>query len=455
MMTMRSMRMFGFLIFAGLLALEVPNTSSGAADPEAARNWPQWRGPFMTGVAPEAAPPLTWSETENIRWKREVPGAGTATPIVWGERVFILTAVNTGKKAEAPPPAAVGPASGGPPSVKPGGEIFQFKVLCLNRKDGKTLWEKVAREEAPHEGHHPDHGFASASPVTDGKVVLAYFGSRGLHCYDMDGQLKWSKDFGRMHTRNTFGEGASPALWGSTVVVVWDDETDNDFIVALDKQTGKELWRTPRNEATGWSTPLVVDYEGKPQVVVSATGKVRSYSLEDGKEIWECAGQTANAIPTPVASKDTLYATSGFRGSALYAIALGHSGDLAGTDAIRWVVKKNTPYVPSPLLVNGRIYVLSGNNAVLSCFEAASGAPVFEGEKLEGLSGVYASPVAAGDRVYVLGRNGVCVALKEGKKLEVLATNKLDDKSDSTPALVGKDIFIRGHQSLYCISAEK
>jgi outer membrane protein assembly factor BamB len=409
----------------------------------------------MTGVAPEAAPPLNWSETENLRWKYKIPGGGTSTPIVWGDRVFILTAVKSGKPTETPTPAPAEPPTGGPPAAKPGADVYQFKVICLSRKDGAVLWERVAKEEAPHEGHHPDHGFASASPVTDGEVVLTYFGSRGLHCFDMEGNLKWSKDFGHMRTRNSFGEGTSPALRGDTVVVVWDDENDNDFITALDRKTGKELWRTPRNEATGWSTPLVVEYDGKAQVVVNATGNVRSYALTSGEEIWRCGGQTANAIPTPVASKDTVYITSGFRGSALYAVALGRTGDLSATDGIRWSRKKSTPYVPSPLLVNGRIYLLTGNNPTISCLDAANGEPSFEGEKLEGLSGVYASPVSAGDRVYVLGRNGVCTVIKEGTKLEVLATNKLDDKTDSTPALVGKDIFIRGHQNLYCISDQK
>jgi outer membrane protein assembly factor BamB len=409
----------------------------------------------MTGVAPEAGPPLNWSETENVRWKSKIPGEGTSTPIVWGDRVFILTAIKSGKSAETPTPTPAEPPTGGPPSAKQSGDVYQFKVLCLSRKDGAVLWERVAKEEAPHEGHHPDHGFASASPVTDGKVVLAYFGSRGLHCFDMEGNLKWSKDFGRMQTKNNFGEAASPALWGDTVVVVRDDETDNDFIVALDKNTGKELWRTPRNEGTGWSTPLALEYEGKVQVVVNATGNVRSYSMANGEELWRCAGQTVNAIPSPVASKDTVYVTSGFRGNALFAIVLGRTGDLTTTDAIRWNRKKSTPYVPSPLLVNGRIYVLTGNNPTLSCIDATSGEPNFEGEKLEGLTGVYASPVAARDRVYVLGRNGVCTVLKEGTKMEVLATNKLDEKTDSTPALVGKDIFIRGHQNLYCISEQK
>jgi outer membrane protein assembly factor BamB len=253
-----------------------------------------------------------------------------------------------------------------------------------------------------------------------------------------------------MQTKMGFGEGASPALHGNAVVVNWDHEGE-DFIVALDKQTGKELWRTPRNEGTGWSTPLVVEHGGQAQVVVNATGKVRSYDLATGKEIWSCAGQTVNAIPTPVANADTLYVTSGFRGHALYAIALGRTGDLTGSDAIRWKHDKSTPYVPSPLLVDDLLYLLANNDAKLSCFDTRTGKVQFEAEPLAGLFGVYASPVSAKDRVYVLGREGTCAVLKKGPKLEFLATNKVDDKTDASPALAGGELFIRGRANLYCI----
>ncbi len=445
-----------------LLLLFAGGLSALGASSEVNANWPQWRGPLATGVAPSADPPLTWSETEHLKWKINVPGSGSASPIVWAERVFILTAIPTGKKAEpksaeaappAPAPAAAaGPGARGGRGGKTPDEFHQFVILCYDRASGKELWRRVAREEIPHEGHSPEHGYASASPVTDGQLVWAYFGSRGLHCYDLAGNFKWSKDLGRMKTRMGFGEGASPAVHGNTVVIYWDDETDNDFIVAFDKQTGKELWRMPRNEATGWSTPLVVEFGGKAQVIVNATGTVRSYDLATGKEIWSCAGQTANSIPTPVASSDTVFVTSGFRGSALYAIALGRTGDLADTPAIRWTSNKNTPYVPSPLLTDDLLYFASQNNGVISCLDAKTGTAHFQAERLEALQGIYASPVAAKDRVYVLGRNGTCLVLKKGPQLEVLATNRIADKTDASIALAGGDLFIRGHQWLYCFS---
>jgi len=422
-------------------------------------SWPQWRGPLATGEAPTSTPPIEWSETKNLKWKIKIPGFGTSTPIISGNRIFILTAIPTGKKAEAKKPeAASAQETSAPSGGRRGGgfraeapdEAYQFAILCLDRDSGKTLWQKIAREQVPHEGHHKDHGFASASPVTDGESLFVSFGSRGFFCYDLDGKLKWEKDFGKMQTKMSFGEGASPALHGNTVVLNWDHEGD-DFIVALDKRTGKELWRTPRDEGTTWGTPLIVEHGGKAQIVVNATGKVRSYDLAGGKEIWSCAGQTQNAIPTPVTDGKVVYVTSGFRGNAIQAIQLGRTGDLTGTDAILWSHNKSTPYVPSPLLVDGSLYLVSGNNGMLSSFDAKTGRAHFEAERLNGIFGIYASPVASKDHVYVLGRDGTCLVLKRGPKVEILATNKLNDKTDASIALVGKQLFIRGHENLYCI----
>lgn len=458
-------------LFAFLLAS--PSTSN-ARDAGARSNWPQWRGPLANGVAPEANPPREWSETKNVKWKVNIPGEGSSTPAVWDERVFVLTAFAPEKKTEAksapPEPRPDGPPPGarpdGPPpgpgagKRRPGGfgggqkptEKYQFTVLCLARNTGKILWRKIAREEVPHAGHQPNNTFASASPSTDGKVVVAYFGSQGLHCYDMEGNLKWAKDFGRMQTKMGFGEGASPMLHGDTVIVNWDDEQDNDFLAAFDKQTGKELWRTPRSEATTWSTPLVVEHGGQRQVIVNATGKVRGYDFTTGKEVWSCGGQTANAIPSPVADTETVYVMSGFRGAALFAFKLGATGDLAGTDAVRWSYDRDTPYVPSPLLVDGLLYFVKGNTGMLSCFDAKTGQPHFAAERLPGVNEVYASPVAAKDRVYLLGRDGVCLVLQKGPRPEVLATNKLDDGTDASLALAGREIFVRGSRSLYCLA---
>ena len=434
----------------------------GAAPVDANLQWPQWRGPLHNGVAPAAKPPVTWSETNNVRWKVRLPGGGTSTPIVWGDQIFIQTAIPAGKaepKLEAPAAAAAADAprrqrggggpGGGMRSETPA-EAYQFALLCLDRATGRTQWQKVLREEVPHEGHHRDHGFASHSPVTDGQQVWSFFGSRGLHCLDLQGNVIWSKDLGRMHTRNSFGEGSSPALFGDTLVVNWDHQGD-DFVVAFDKKSGKELWRQSREEDTSWATPLVVMHEGKPQVITSATSKIRSYDLATGKLLWECAGMTANVIPTPVAADGVVYPISGFRGSALLAIRLGGSGDLTGTDSILWRHSKNTPYVPSPLLYGGRLFFFSGNDAMLSCFEAKSGRPLIDAERISGLQGVYASPLGADGRVYLVGRNGATVVIKNSGQLEVLATNRLGEGVDASPAAVGRELFVRGRSHLYCL----
>lgn len=420
-----------------------------AAVTPADQNWHQWRGPQGTGVSATANPPVNWSEGKNVRWKIKLPGGGSGTPVIWSDRLYVQTAVPVGgANIHAAPEGGSG---GGPPrTIQPAGAV-RFMLLCLDRRTGKTLWQKVARDEVPHEGHHADHGYSSQSAITDGKHVYAYFGSRGLYCYDMKGNLKWSKQLGRMKTRNGFGEGSTPALHGNTLVVTWDHEGD-DFIVAVNATTGKELWRQQRDEPTSWATPLIVTHGKQTQVITAASNRVRSYDLASGKVIWECSGLTGNVIPTPVTAKGMVYVTSGFRGSALMAIKLGRSGDLTGTDAIVWSHNRATPYVPSPLLYGDRLYFFGSNNGILSCFDVKSGQPVLSGERIQALQGVYASPVGAAGRVYLVGRNGATVVIKNSDKLEVLATNQLGEGVDASPALAGTDLYVRGRQHLYCIS---
>lgn len=456
------------------------------AKSDADKNWPQWRGPFQNGVAPSADPPTTWSESQNIRWKVALPGSGNATPIIWDDKIFIQAAIPTGKRGEAaktepnrppggpppggPAPDGKGPGPGGPPPGErgprgPGGgrgrmggppptEIEQFVLICIDRKTGKTLWQQVAKEELPHEGFREGDGsFASPSGLTDGKNVYAYFGSHGLYCYDMSGKLLWSQDLGKMRIALGFGEGSSPTIYKDALIVNWDNE-DGSFITALDKNTGKTLWKEKRDERTSWATPLIVEHGGKTEVVTAATGKIRSYDVSNGKLLWECGGLTRNVIPSPVADSDKVYCISGFQGSSLLAIKLGGSGDLTGSDSIAWTYKKSTPYVPSPLLYDGKLYFYAVNNGRLSCLDSKSGQVLIDAETLDELSGVYASPLGAAGRVYLPGRNGVTIVLKDSDKVEKLASNKLDDKFDASPSAVGKELFLRGRVNLYCI-AEK
>jgi len=404
--------------------------------------WPQWRGPSGTGVSRLATPPVEWSETKNIRWKKEIAGRGAGTPVIWGSLVFVSTAIPVGA-SEAEAHAARGSTPGG----------HKYVVMALDRKDGTVVWERVAREEAPHEGSHQEWGtWASPSVVTDGTHVIASFESRGIYAYDMKGAPVWQKDLGDKKMRNQFGEGSSPALHGSTLVVVWDHQGES-FITALDKATGAERWRTPRDEIDSWATPLIVEHAGRAQVVTSGMKQVRSYDLETGKLLWHGAGTTMNPIPSPVAADGLVILTAGFRGNDLKAVRLADaSGDITNTPALVWTLDRDTPYVPSPLLYDGILYLLKSNNGILSAFDARTGKPHYQLTRLESAPSIFASPVGAAGRVYIPSQQGTTVVLKHGPTFEVLAENTLDDGFNASPALVDSEIYLRGFKSLYCIA---
>ncbi len=413
--------------------------------------WPTWRGPNATGTAPHGNPPIEWNENKNIRWKVNIPGKGSSSPIVWGEIVFVTTAipVEQGATEEAQPPdRRQRRRRRGQPT-----QVHKFDILAINRHDGKIRWQRTADQQIPHEGTHAEASWASNSPITDGEHVYAYFGSRGLYCYDMQGNEKWKKDLGNMRTRNSFGEGSSPTLYGDTIVINWDHEGQS-FIIALDKKTGEERWKIARDEVTSWSTPIVVNHGGLPQVIANATGHTRGYDLATGNVIWESVGMVANVIPSPVTADGIVYVTSGHRGSALQAIRLADAkGDITDSDAIVWEYDRDTPYVPSPLLYGNTLYFLKRNNPILSCFNAKTGQAYYGPQRLEGLAEIYASPVGASNRVYLADRDGNTLVIKHGATFEVLAKNVLDDGFDASPAIVDQEIYLRGRKYLYCISS--
>jgi outer membrane protein assembly factor BamB len=401
---------------------------------DADRFWPQWRGPASTGVSTTAQPPTEWSETKNVRWKIDVPGRGAGTPIVWGDRLYISTAV--------PADPAAG-ATG----------LHKFIVMAINRKDGKVAWQHTAREEAPHERTHQEFGtMASPSLVTDGQTLIASFESRGFFAYDMNGKPLWQQDLGDKRMRNQFGEGTSPVIYKDKLFVVWDHQGES-FVAALNLKSGKEVWKVARQEIDSWATPLVVEAPGGAQVITGAMNKVRSYDAATGNLVWETGGLTMNPIPSPVTLDGLVILMSGFRGNSLKAIRYGEAkGDITGTPAVVWTLDRDTPYVPSPLLYDGTLYFLKGNTAILSAYDAKTGKPHYQASRIEGLTAqVFASPVGAAGRVYVLGQDGTAVVLKHGPALEVVATNKLDDKFDASPALVDREIYLRGYKKLYSI----
>jgi outer membrane protein assembly factor BamB len=429
--------------------------------------WTTWRGPTLTGQAPGAQPPTTWSDQQNIRWKTKIPGSGFSTPIIWKDRIFLLTAIQTDEERPAPAPASPAPEpapvaadKGGKRGGKGGGfrgggptptKVHEFVVIALNRTTGQIEWQKIARREVPHEGHHASHGYASASPVTDGERLWVSFGSRGLYCYDLKGNLQWEKDLGDMTTRGGFGEGASPALAGNLLLVNWDHEGQS-FIVALDKMTGREVWRKSREERSSWSTPVIVEVEGRLQAIVAATTRTRSYDVLTGDVVWEAGGLTPNVIPMPVVGHGMVYVMSGFQGNAIQAIKLSSRGDVTDTPNVVWKVRRSAPYVPSPVLSGDRLYMGKTNDAYLSCLNALTGEVYYQDQPLPGVRGIYASPLAANGLLYVVGREGTVLVLKDSSTFEVVATNKLSDKIDASPVMLGKELYLRGHEYLYCIA---
>jgi outer membrane protein assembly factor BamB len=415
-----------------------------------AHNWPAWRGPAANGVAPHGDPPIQWNETTNIEWKVEISGRGVATPIVWGDQVFVVTAIDTGRVVEGAAKPEDQPAR--PFGIKFPNTLYRYVVLCLDRATGKTLWERTAIEDLPHEGHHGDSSFASASPTTDGRRLYVSFGSRGIFCFDLSGELQWKRPIEQVQTRLSFGEACSPVLHGDSLVLNRDNEGKSQLL-ALDARTGEVQWKVDRDESSAWATPLVIDHKGRTQVITSASKRVRSYDLATGKVIWECGGQVGNVIPSPVQFGTLVCCMSGYNGSASVAIPLDAEGDVTDSNVIAWRYNRDTPYVPSPLLYGERLYFNKVNSAILTCLDVRTGQPVIEATRLPDLNNIYASPVGAADRVYIVGRDGTTLVLKNSGKLDFLATNKLDDPIDASPAIVGKQILLRGRKNLYCLES--
>jgi outer membrane protein assembly factor BamB len=428
-------------------------TTVSAADfsSECQRQWHQWRGPLANGTAPYGDPPVQWSETTLVKWKVRIPGEGSATPIVWGDQVFVVAAIRIDRKLDSLPKPQQEPP-GGYKTERPK-NFYRFEVMSLDRRTGKTLWQKTATEAVPHEGRQDTNTYASASPSTDGQRLYVSFGSRGIYCYDLQGNLQWKRDLGRMVTRFGWGEGSSPTLYGDSLVVNWDHE-GRCFLTVLDAKTGKTRWKVDRDEVSSWATPLVTPYHGGVQIVVNATRRTRGYDLATGKVLWQCGGQTLNVIPSPVRIDDLAIAMSGFQGTAAYAIPLNSTGDITGTDRIAWHYKTNTPYVPSPLLVGDRLYFTKWFSPILTCLDARTGKVLMEAQRLPGLKNLYASPVATNGRIYFVSREGAGLVIKEQPKLEVLGTSRLDEGFDASPAVVGRQMFLRGKEHLYCIAEE-
>ena len=438
------------LLSTFLLLISMPMSAFGESFTD---NWHQWRGPNATGVSTTANPPVTWGEDENIKWKVAIEGQGTSTPIIWGDKVFVLTAINTGVKDPSIPDPEDQPKTNFFDIKQPNAQ-HAFVVLCLDRNTGKEIWRQTATTKIPHQGAHNDNDFAPASPTTDGKHLYCWFGSAGLFCYDLQGNKIWEKKLGEVKVGSSLGEGCSPVLHEGKLVIV-RDHAGQSTIEVLDAKTGKTLWKRERDEGNAWATPRIIPHSGKTQVITAASGFVRSYDLNTGDVIWQCSGLTGNAIPCPVVEGDYVICMTGYQGYSAMAIPLTETGDISDSEKILWKKERGTPYIPSPLLYEGLIFYNQSNQAILTCLDAKTGEVAFGPKRVGELSNIYASPVGAGGRVYLTGRNGNTLVLERGPEYKVTALNKLDERFDASPALAGNQLFLRGAKHLYCIETQQ
>ncbi len=414
-------------------------------------NWPQWRGPGGDGVSAELGLPTEWGENKNVLWKVAIDGEGHSSPIVWDRHIFLTSSVQGDVVPGAKPVVHIenGEVFLHPDSMGADRE-HAFKILCLDIETGKLLWEQTPYEGAVYDDRHRKSSYASPTPTTDGRLVFAYFGSQGVYAYDFEGQLVWKASFGGIATFG-MGVGSSPILHGNLLILQCDEDTgEKSFIVALDKNTGKEVWKVHRAVQASWSTPKLVQSNGVTELVTSGNELVISYEPETGRERWRLEGVKSNAIATPVAGHGMVYVSAGFPRKITQAIRLGGSGNLTGTSQVAWEYAKGTAYVPSNLLYGDHVY-LTSDKGILTCLDAKTGKVVYEGRRVPLPTTFKASPVAFDDKILLASEDGHIFVIKAGPVHEVLAVNQIDEPIWASPAIAGGKLLIRGDKSLYAI----
>lgn len=439
-------------LFICLFAVAIVRFSTVSAAAEA--NWPQWRGPEGRGISPERNLPIEWSATKNIGWKTAIPGRGHSSPIVWGRRIFLTTAI----EGEAVPgQKAVTHIRNGQVFVHPdsvaGNRQHTLKVLCLDRDTGRVLWERTAYAGTVLDDRHRKGSYASGTPATDGRFVYAFFEAEGLYCYDFDGKLIWKSAPGRI-AKMGLGNGVSPVLFENLVIVQCDQEdggeTAGSFIAAFEKKSGKEVWRTSRIHRKTWATPLLVRAGNRTELIASGAESVISYDPRSGKELWHCEGVFGHAIPSAVAGHGLVFVSAGYPTKRALALRPGGSGDITDTANLVWKYDKGTAYVTSPILYGDYLYLFS-DKGIITCIEAKTGAIRYEGGRPPVPAAFTASPVAFDDKILISSEDGDTFVIKAGPVHEVLRTNSLGEPIYASPAIADGRIFIRGLNHLYCI----
>jgi outer membrane protein assembly factor BamB len=423
--------------------------------------WPQWRGPGGLGISTDADVALEWftpaadgrPET-NIKWKTEIPGRGHSSPVVWGDRIFLTTSIKgehvPGRKAPEHLDFKYQPGYVHPDSVDVDYK-HALKVLAIDAKTGKIIWERTAYDGLMADDRHRQNTYASPTMVTDGRFVYAFFESAGVYCYDVDGNLKWKTSLGGI-IKAGLGPGTSPVLYENLLILQCDQEMGTgSAVVALDRLTGKEVWRAERSTRRSWATPLLVSAGGRTDLVASGAEVVIAYDPATGKEVWRANGTQSHPIPSPVAGQGVVVLSAGSGAKRAFAVKLGASGDLTDSEQVAWKHNKGTAYVSSPILVGKYVYLLT-DAGVMTCLDAATGELIYEGGRPPVPATFRSSMVAVNDHLLLTSEAGETFVVRAGPKHEIVRTNSVGEPVWASPAVANGTIYIRGAQHLFAIA---
>lgn len=429
------------LILAGLAAA-TPALLAGAVITPGAHDWPSFRGAGSAGVAPGAEPPISWDvgASRHVVWTATIPGLGHSSPVVWGDRVFVTTAValDSGESGGQDDAAAVRKTP------------HAWRLYCFDRLTGRIVWERTAYEGLPRVKHHAKASHASATPATDGTHVVAMMGSEGLYTYDLEGRLLWKKDLGRLdqgyvdEPDDEWGPASSPIIYDGTVIVQNDRQRDS-YVAAFDVRTGEERWRTNRDEMPSWATPVV--HRGARETLVTSSPKhVRGHDPKTGRELWRLEDGTQVKVPSPVVAGDLVIVTGGWPtgGRPIFAIR-------AATGEVAWQAHRGSPYTPTPVVYDGILYVCV-DNGVLSAYDVRTGERIYQERIARDAGGFSASPVAAAGRLYFASEDGVLYVVRAGRTFELLASNDMGEMVLATPAISGDLLLVRTRTTLYALA---
>jgi len=422
-------------------------------------SWPSFRGPEAGGVADGQNLPDQWDGVrgEHVQWRTRIPGLAHSSPIVWGNRLYLTTAISSEKDA------TFKHGLFGEGDASTDRSMHRWNVLAVDTRSGKIIWETTAYQGAPKEKRHVKNTYASSTPATDGKHIIAFFGSQGLYCFNTSGKLIWKKDLGFLDLgaydapQYEWGTASSPIIYRDKVIVQCDTQKE-DFLLALNIDNGNTVWRVDREELPSWGTPTIYPGAKRTELITNASNYIRGYDPETGKELWRLGGSSQITAPTPVFSKDLIVVASGRRPEApIFVIRAGASGDLTlgkgvtSSDQIVWSRQQRGPYMPTPLIYGDYLYVLA-NQGILDCYELRTGKEIYRQRLAHQGGGFSASPVAADGRIYLASEDGDLFVVRAGKDFELLATNPMGERMMATPALAGGKMFIRAEHTLFAIS---